>query len=86
MPIILITAYADSSTYGIKIVSADGSLSRVLSRPFEPREVTSRMQEAEKERRLEELEAGEGPRMRIMTNDGSGGGARSISQGSLNCG
>lgn len=76
-------AYADSSTYRIKVVAADGAPMRVLTRPFQPRPVTPRMQEAEKERRLAELEAGDGPQMRIMTNDGSGGGARAISQDAI---
>ncbi|MGB1656825.1 MAG: 6-bladed beta-propeller [Longimicrobiales bacterium] len=65
-------AYADSSTYGIKVVGPDGGLSRVLTRNHPPREVTTRMQDEEKERRLAELEEGQGPRMRILTSNGSG--------------
>ncbi len=75
--------FADSSTYTIKVAGPAGGVSRVLRRPFSPRPVTPRMQEAEKERRLEELEAGEGPRMRLMTNDGSGGGAQAVSQDAI---
>ena len=72
-------AYADSSTYGIKVVGPDGTLRRVLTRNHPPREVTSRMQDEEKERRLAELDEGQGPRMRILTSNGSGA-ARPISE------
>lgn len=72
-------AYADSSAYEINIVGPDGGRSRVLTRNHQPREVTARMQEAEKERRLADLEEGQGSRMRILTNDGAGG-ARPISE------
>ena len=67
--------YADSSTYSLKVVDADGSPLRTLRRPFQPREVTERMQEAEKERRLAELDAGDGPQMRMMVA-GPGGGSQ----------
>lgn len=74
-------AYSDSTAYEIKVTDADGTMERVLRRPFAPRPVSESMQEAEKERRLEELEAGEGPRMRLMVGGGGGGGgAREISQ------
>ena len=72
-------AYADSSAYEINIVGPDGGRSRVLTRNHQPREVTARIQEAEKERRLADLEEGQGLRMSILTSDGSGG-ARPISQ------
>ena len=72
-------AYADSSAYEINIVRPDGGQSRVLTRNHQPREVTARIQEAEKHRRLADLEEGQGLRMGILTNDGSGG-ARPISQ------
>lgn len=77
-------AYSDSTTYAIKVASAGSGVSRVITRPFSPREVTDRMQEAEKERRLAELEAGEGPQMRMMVNDGSGGAARAVPQDAMN--
>lgn len=70
-------AFSDSSAYTIKVAGASGDVTRVVRRPFEARPVTDRMQEAEKARRLEALESGDGPRMRMMVNDG--GGARSIS-------
>ena len=40
-------AYTDSSDYRIKITSPDGQLSRVLTRPFQPRPVTDRIRNAE---------------------------------------
>lgn len=72
-------AYADSTTYVIKVVQADGAISRSLKRPFEPLEVDRRMQEAEKERRLQELEDGEGPQIQVLTN----GGTRALSQDAI---
>lgn len=75
-------AFADSSTYAIKVASPDGEVARVLRRPFEPRSVTERMQEAERERRLEELEEGGGPRMRVVTS-GGGGTPQPVSQDAI---
>jgi len=75
-------AFADSTGYAIKVAGSDGDVARVLRRPFEPRPVTARMQEAERERRLEELESGGGPRMRMMT-DGPGG-TQTVSQDAIN--
>ena len=65
-------AYADTSTYAVKIVDAGGTLQRVLRRPFQPRPVTEAIEEAEKERQLADLEVGDGPTMRIITQ-GPGG-------------
>jgi len=70
-------AYADTTTWAVKVVSADGSIQRVIRRPFRPRTVTKDMQDDERSRRLEELEAGEGPQMRIMVA-GGGGAARPV--------
>lgn len=75
-------AFSDSSAYAIKITGPDGSLERVLRRPFRPMPVTTDIEDAERERRLEELEAGEGPQMRVMTA-GPGGGAQSVSQDAI---
>jgi hypothetical protein len=72
-------AFADSVTYAVKIVSAAGEVRRTLRRPFDVKPVTSRMEEEERERRLAELEAGGGPRMRMMV-DGPGGGAQAVPQ------
>jgi hypothetical protein len=69
-------AYSDSSAYAIKVAAADGSLLRVLRRPYRPRPVTEAIQKAERERRLQELERGEGPRMSMTTREG--GQARPI--------
>jgi len=65
-------ALSDSSAYAIEIVDGDGAPGRVLRRPIEPRPVTEGMQEAEKERRLSELEEGGGPQIRLMTTGGGG--------------
>jgi hypothetical protein len=70
-------AYADTTTWAVKVASADGSLQRVIRRPLRPRSVTKAMQDDERERRLEELAAGEGPQMRVMVA-GGGGAARPV--------
>ena len=49
-------AYTDSSAYAIKVTSADGTLERVLTRPFRPEPVTDRIRQEERERRLKGLE------------------------------
>jgi 6-bladed beta-propeller protein len=77
-------AYSDSSAYAIKVTGPEGGVSRILRRPFRPREVTERMQDAERERRLEDLTSGGGPRMRLMVDDGGGGGAQSVNQDAIN--
>jgi hypothetical protein len=69
-------AYADTSTYAVKVVGPDGSLQRVLRRPFAPRPITPAMQEAEKKRRMDEIEKGQGGRMRFMA---TGPGGRTFS-------
>jgi hypothetical protein len=67
-------AFSDSSAYAIKLMGPDGTVRRVLTRPLQPRRVTRALQEAEKARRLEELEAGGGPQMRVLVGGGPGGG------------
>jgi len=67
-------AFSDSSAYAIKVVGPEGGISRILRRPMQPREVTQRMQEAEKERQLEDLESGGGPTVRMIGEGGGGGG------------
>jgi hypothetical protein len=69
-------AYTDSSAYAIKVVDAGGVLRRILRRPMRPASVTKAIQDAERQRRLDELEEGEGPRM-MMTTRG-GGDARAV--------
>ncbi|HSG08862.1 MAG TPA: 6-bladed beta-propeller [Longimicrobiales bacterium] len=71
-------AYVDTSAYAVKVVSGDGALQRVLRRPMTPRPVTPSMQEAEKARRLAELESGGGPQVRMVLAGPGGGGARAI--------
>lgn len=76
-------AFSDSLAYAVKVVSSTGALQRVIRRPFAPRPVTAAMQEAEKQRRLEEMEAGQGPQIRIMVGGPGGGQARPISQDAI---
>jgi hypothetical protein len=76
-------AFSDSSAYAIKLMGPDGTVRRVLTRPLEPRRVTRAMQDAERERRLEELEQGGGPQIRVMVGGpggGGGGGGRGAPQ------
>ena len=75
-------AFSDSSAYAIKVVDG-GRVSRVLRRPFQPEPVTAGVEEAERTRRLEELEAGEGPRMRLMVSGPGGGDAHPVSQNAV---
>ena len=49
-------AYTDSSAYAIKVISPDGNLVRVLTRPISPEPVTDRIKEAEIQRQLALLE------------------------------
>jgi 6-bladed beta-propeller len=70
-------AFVDSSTYAIKVTDADGKVTRILRRPFEPKPVTPAMQEAEKKRQLEAIDNNQGPRMTMMVG-GAGGGARAV--------
>ena len=71
--------YSDSSAYALRVVGPDGTNRSVLRRPFRPRAVTERIREAERERRLAELQEGAGPQMRILTSDGAGA-ARAVPQ------
>ena len=75
-------AFSDTTAYAVKVVGANGTLERVLRRPFRPRPVTPAMEKAEKERQLAELEAGGGPRMRIVTS-GSGGQTGAVPQDAI---
>lgn len=50
-------AFADSTTYAIKIAAAGTEVSRVLRRPIAPEPMTDRLIRAEKNRRMRELEA-----------------------------
>ena len=47
-------AFSDSSAYEIKLTEPDGTVSRILSRPFHPQPVTDRILEAEIEHQLKE--------------------------------
>jgi hypothetical protein len=59
----------------VKVTDAKGTLERVIRRPFTPKPVTESMEAAEKKRRLDELEAGQGPQVRMIVSSG-GGAAR----------
>ena len=74
-------AVVDSAAWLVKLVGPDGRVRGSLTRPIEPREVTSRIERQEIERRLAELESGQGPRMRIVTDDG--GGEREMPQAAV---
>ena len=65
-------AVVDSSAWLVKLVGPDGRERGRVTRPIEAQEVTSRIERREIERQLAELESGQGPRMRIVTDDGSG--------------
>lgn len=75
--------FSDSSAYALKVTEPEGGVSRILRRPFQPTPVTERMEEAERERRLAELEAGDGPQMRVMMQGPGGGGAQAINQDAI---
>lgn len=65
-------AVVDSTTYTVKLVGPDGRDRGRLTRPIAPTQVTERIQNRERERRLAELESGEGPQMQVRIG-GSGG-------------
>ena len=49
-------AFADSSTYTVKVAEAGAGVVRILTRPFQPEPVTGRIIRADKDRRLRRLE------------------------------
>ena len=68
-------AFTDSSAYAIKILDADGTLVRILTRPIHPVPVTDRIVEAEFKRWVEEALAGfeaRGQRNRMIQNATTG--------------
>jgi len=69
--------YVDSTDYAVKVADAEGRMQRVIRRPFRPRPVTDEIEKAEKERRLRELEEGEGPKM-VVRIGSPGGGVRAV--------
>lgn len=76
-------AFADTTTYAVKVTDATGRVQRVLRRPINPRPVTPAIQEAERKRRLDDLASGRGPQMRIVTAGPGGGGGQAISQDAI---
>ena len=54
-------AFADSSTYTVKIAAADSGVVRILARPIHPEQVTNRLMRDERRRRLDELRASAEP-------------------------
>jgi len=75
-------AYVDSSDYTVKVTDPDGALQRIIRRPLQPRPMTDDIEKAEKARRLEELEAGKGPRMVVRVGS-PGGGVRQLDPGAI---
>ncbi len=69
-------AVVDSTAYSVKIVGPDGRDRARLTRPIAPTQVTERIERRERERRLAELDAGEGPQMQVRI--GGGGSPQSI--------
>ena len=73
-------AFSDSSAYAIKLAERDGRISSILARPFSPEPVTERVMQAEKDRRLRDLE--DRPENSVSRSEGrmvvpgTGGGAR----------
>jgi hypothetical protein len=74
---------SDSVAYRVKLLSPDGTPRILLQRPIEPREVTASVREAERQRRLDELDEGEGPRVRMITSGGGGSGMSSSGSGGM---
>ncbi|MCY3700011.1 MAG: 6-bladed beta-propeller [Gemmatimonadetes bacterium] len=78
-------ALSDSSAYAVKIAERDGGrISTILTRPFSPEPVTERVMQAEKDRRLRDIEdRSEGSVSRSadgLVVSGTGGGARAREQ------
>ena len=76
-------ALSDSSAYSVKIVAPDGQVARILRRPFHPAQVTRRVEEAEKQRRLAELSAAGSSTSRIAAAS-AGAAGEAISEGQVN--
>lgn len=53
-------AFADSTTWAVRVANASGVVLRVLTRPFQPRPITDRIRDAERERRMAMVPAGGG--------------------------
>jgi hypothetical protein len=65
-------AVADSAAWSVKVLDETGAVVRTLTRDVAPVEVTESIQDAEMARRIEAIETGQGPRMRIVLDDGDG--------------
>lgn len=63
----------DTVDYSVKVVGSNGAIDHILRRPIEPQRVGRSEREAEKQRRLDELEEGGGPQVRMLVRGGSGG-------------
>jgi hypothetical protein len=75
-------AVADSSSYRIRVYEArgaEGASPEVFGREMAPQPVTPAIENAERERRLADLEAGGGPQIQIATQ-GPGGGTQMVPQ------
>jgi hypothetical protein len=79
-------AVVDSTAYRIKLIDPEGRHETTLFRPIDPRPVTRRDQEAERERRLEEIEndaGGGGAVMIVQGPSGGGGGTHRVGGGAM---
>jgi hypothetical protein len=78
-------ALADSSAYQVRIYGPEGSAGgppRIVGRDIAPVPVGPAEEEAERERRLAQLEAGGGPQIQIATQ-GPGGGQQAVPQAQI---
>lgn len=76
-------ALVDSVGYRIKLLDLEGRVVGTLERPVPPTPVTDAIRTGERDRRLAELESGEGPRMQIVMR-GPGGGGGAMDQAAVN--
>lgn len=65
---------ADTTTYRIEVYAADGTFQDELARPIAPVQVTSAIEDKERQRRIDGLSEGN-TGVRIMSLGGSGGGS-----------
>ncbi|MCY4572208.1 MAG: hypothetical protein OXF01_05345 [Gemmatimonadetes bacterium] len=63
-------AFSDSTTYAVKIADAETGVFRVYTRPFPPEPITDRFFQADRERRLRNLNATPDEDLRGTTMDG----------------
>ena len=67
-------AVVDSTVYRIELLGSDGAVLGILERGVAPHPVTPAVMEAERARRRQVIEDGEGPRFQISSSDGGSQG------------